>query len=99
MDCFWIGYGLMGGNKIKEIDLNKLIKKRINLIFTTLRNRSDLYKENLINSFKEEILPGFKNEEFKPVIDKIYKFEEINEAHMRMEKNLNKGKIIINLEI
>ena len=89
----------MGGNKIKEIDLNKLMKKRINLIYTTLRNRSDLYKENLINSFKEEILPGFIKGEFKPVIDKIYKLSEINEAHLRMEENLNKGKIIINLEI
>lgn len=99
MDCNWIGYGLMGGNKLKEVDLNKFMRKRINLTYTTLRNRSDLYKEELINSFKKEILPGFSNGTYKPIIDKIYNFQEINDAHLRMEENKNIGKIIINWDI
>lgn len=99
MDCHWISYGMMGGNKIRDFDLSKFLRKRIHFISTTLRNRSDLYKEELIDEFKKESLPKFSDGIYKPVIDKIFNYEEINEAHMRMEENINIGKIIINWDV
>lgn len=95
MDCRWIQYGMMGGNKIKDFDMNKFIRKRIHFICSTLRNRSDEYKTELIKSFVNEIIPHFKSGGLIPVIDKIYSFEQINEAHKRMECNENIGKILI----
>ena len=40
-------------------------------------------------------MPLFKTGELKPIVDKIYDVEEINEAHLRMEENKNIGKILI----
>jgi len=37
----------------------------------------------------------FKTGSFSPIIHKIYDAEQIKEAHDRMEKNENIGKIII----
>jgi len=95
MDCRWITFGLMGGNKLKEFDINKLMRKRINWIFSTLRNRSDEYKAELVKDFTNKILPHFKTGELKPIVDFIYNVEEINEAHKRMEENKNIGKILV----
>ena len=85
----------MGGNLVKEFNLSKFLGKRIQLNFTTLRSRSDEYKTDLISKFASEVLPGFLNGEFKPIIDKIYTVDQIIEAHERMEQNKNIGKIIV----
>jgi tumor protein p53-inducible protein 3 len=37
----------------------------------------------------------FKTGFFSPIIDKVYYVEEMREAHDRMEKNENIGKIVI----
>ncbi len=34
----------------------------------------------------------------KPVVDRVYKLEEIREAHARMESNENFGKIVLLIE-
>ncbi len=95
MDCTWITFGLMGGSKIKEFDINKFMKKRIHWIFSTLRNRSDDYKSNLIKEFSKDILPYFDSGRLKPIVDTVYNVENINEAHKKMEENKNIGKILI----
>jgi tumor protein p53-inducible protein 3 len=37
----------------------------------------------------------FKTGELKPIIDSVYKMSEVSEAHLKMEKNLNIGKIVM----
>jgi len=98
MDCRWVTYGLMGGNKLKEFDIAKMMQKRIQWIFSTLRNRTDNYKNDLIKDFSGNIMPLFKTGEFKPIVDKIFAVEDINEAHLRMEENKNIGKILVKWE-
>ena len=41
MDGEWVLYGLLGGNKISEFNLIKLLGKRIRLNTITLKNQSD----------------------------------------------------------
>jgi len=48
MDARWVIYGTMGGVKIHEANMMKLISKRASLLTSTLRNRTDEYKRNLI---------------------------------------------------
>ena len=48
MDCRWVLYGFLGGSKVPEFDMSLLLKKRIQLLATTLKNRSDQYKADLI---------------------------------------------------
>jgi NADPH:quinone reductase-like Zn-dependent oxidoreductase len=67
-------------------------------LYEFFRNRTDEYKAELIKEFSNEILPKFSTNQFVPVIDKIYSVDQIKEAHERMEKNENIGKIIIKWE-
>ena len=49
MDARWIIYGSMGGFRVKEgANLLKLLSKRGSILTSTLRNRDDAYKTELI---------------------------------------------------
>lgn len=96
LDCRWVCYGFLGGSKLAEFDMAKLMSKRINMFYTTLRNRTDDYKAELTKNFIEEILPKFASKELSTVIDTVYEgVENIKAAHHKMEHNLNKGKLIV----
>jgi tumor protein p53-inducible protein 3 len=98
-DCRWVCYGFLGGSRIGDFNLNKLMEKRINLHFTTLRNRSDEYKAELMKDFSQEIMPKFASGEFTAVIDSIYtSVDNIKEAHHKMENDMNIGKIVVQLK-
>ena len=58
MDCRWILYGFLGGSKVPEFDMSLLLRKRIQLIATTLKNRSDQYKADLIVSVGKALFSG-----------------------------------------
>ena len=53
------------------------------------------YKADLIEQFSKTALPHFSNGRLKPIIHSVYSLEEIQAAHEAVEKNLNIGKIII----
>ncbi|MEH7452905.1 zinc-binding dehydrogenase, partial [Gottfriedia acidiceleris] len=48
--------------------------------------------------FKKDVLPLFTNKKIKPIIDTVYSWHEVNEAHTRMENNLNIGKIVLKID-
>ena len=87
--------GLMGSGK-PELNLGTLLRKRITLIGTVLRSRSLEEKIALTQKFSLHLLLEFDNQ-FETVIDSVFPFESIAEAHTRMENNLNTGKIIIDI--
>jgi putative PIG3 family NAD(P)H quinone oxidoreductase len=87
---------LLGGAKVDQLDLRVLLKKRIQITATTLRARSQDYKIRLARDLSEFALPRFKDGRLKPVIDRIFPWEEVVQAHRYMEENKNIGKIILN---
>ena len=48
MDARWVIYGAMGGVKIKEANMLKLMNKRASILTSILRTRTDDYKGELI---------------------------------------------------
>ncbi len=44
LDSRWVIYGLMGGAKINQLNLAKLMAKRVQISFSTLKTRSDSFK-------------------------------------------------------
>ncbi len=88
----------MGGTKVPEFNLRALFKKRAQMTASTLRNRSLQYKIALSQEFAKRMLPRFKSGELKPVVDKVFSWQEVQEAHRYMEANLNKGKIILRID-
>lgn len=94
-DGRWILLAFMGGAKA-EINLTKILIKRIQLKGSTLRARSIDYKSALIQDFIKKYLGHFESGRLKPTIDKVFDWTNIESAHQYMEDNLNKGKIILN---
>ena len=85
---------LLSGSKIDNFDLRQLMPRRICLMTTTLRTRAAAYQVNLRNTFVEKILPALSNGTAKTVVDKVFDWKDVPEAHKRMEANINAGKII-----
>lgn len=98
VDGRWILIGVLGGSTVGNVDLGALLGKRISLIGTLLTPRSDQYKAELTSEFAEKALPLFKAEKIHPVVDRVFPFEEVADAHRYMEDNKNTGKIILSLE-
>ncbi len=98
MDGRWILIGLLGGAQLENVNLMEMMSKRIQWKGTLLTPRSDQYKEKLTADFAGRALPLFKQGRLKPVIDKVFPMEEVQEAHRRMESNQNIGKIILKMD-
>lgn len=94
-DGRWILLAFMGGTKA-DIDLTKVLMKRIQLKGSTLRAREITYKSNLVDDFTDRYLGYFQSQQLRPIIDKVFDWHDAQAAHQYMENNLNKGKIILN---
>lgn len=88
----------MSGSLVEKVNLAEILRRRLKIIGTTLRNRSLEYKIRLTQEFSEFALTRFSNNQLTPVIDQIFPWQEINQAHQYLESNLNAGKIIIKIK-
>ena len=88
--------GLLGGVQA-QIPLGLLLVKRLNVLGSTLRARSIEEKIVLIESFAKRVLPDFENGLLSPTLDRMFSWEEVDEAHRYMEENLNRGKIVLRI--
>ncbi|RMH75662.1 MAG: NAD(P)H-quinone oxidoreductase [Calditrichaeota bacterium] len=86
---------VMGGRKIPHFDLAPILLRRLQIMGTTLRNRSQAYKIELTREFVKHILPLIEEGRVKPIIDSVFPWEQVQEAHRRMEQKLNVGKIVL----
>jgi putative PIG3 family NAD(P)H quinone oxidoreductase len=88
--------GLMGGGRT-PVNVGLLLAKRSHWVGTTLRTRPLEQKVAVTRQFAAEVLPLFSTGQLRPVIDSRYDFDDIAEAHRRMEANTNAGKIVVRL--
>ena len=87
----------MGGVKVSDLEMGKIVWNRLKIMGSTLRARSLEYKVKLTQDFKHQFWADFENGNFKPVIDSEFDWSNVVEAHQRMDANLNAGKIILNI--
>ena len=87
----------LGGGKVENFDLRKVLSKRLQIIGSTLRARSLEYQIALTEAFSAFAMPGFQQGEIKPIIDKVFDWKEVQEAHRYMEANKNTGKIVLKI--
>ena len=86
--------GLMGGT-ITEINLNTVMRNRLQLIGSVMRTRSIDEKIAITQRFMDRWLPELKNGRLRPIIDTVFPLAQVQEAHAYMEANRNFGKIIL----
>lgn len=96
MDGRLIYLSVLGGSKIAEMSLIPVLNKRLTIKGSLLRNRSRTYKEKLTHHFMGMCMELLEMKKLKPAIDSVYDWNDVEEAHARMEANLNSGKIILN---
>lgn len=73
----------------------KLLGKRASIFTSTLRNRSDEYKTQLIRDMERDCIPAFEEGKLHTVIDSVFPLSRASEALDRMNQNLNVGKIVL----
>jgi NADPH:quinone reductase-like Zn-dependent oxidoreductase len=84
----------MGGVQA-NVNLGMLMVKRISLRGVTLRTRTLEEKLAATRRFATSVLPLLASGKVRPVIDQLYKLEEIGEAHTVMGENKNFGKLVV----
>jgi NADPH:quinone reductase-like Zn-dependent oxidoreductase len=83
----------MGGKRAELTDMGPIVYKRIGIQGTTLRSRDEDYQGKLRDRL-EEYLPHFGTGELNVVIDRVFDWKDIVQAHRTMEGNSTSGKII-----
>jgi tumor protein p53-inducible protein 3 len=96
VDGRWILVGTLGGSRVERLDLGALMGKRVQLTGTTLRARSLEYKAALTRDFAASALPALAQGRLRPVVDRVFPWQQVADAHRYMEENRNIGKIVLN---
>ena len=80
-----------------ELNLIKVMLKRLIITGSTLRIRSKYYKNEILKELIKKIFPYFENNSIKCYIDSIFSFNDIVSAHKSFEKGEHIGKILIRI--
>jgi NADPH:quinone reductase-like Zn-dependent oxidoreductase len=86
--------GLTAGNR-SELDLGVVLRKRLKIIGTALRSRVFEEKAALAREFSQRVVPFFESRQLRPIIDRVYPFEQIGAAHAEMASNTTFGKLVL----
>ena len=86
--------GLVNGASA-PLDMRKVLNKRLTLVGTVLRARSLEEKIALARAFEAEAVPWFESGAVRPVVDRVLKLEEVQEAHRLADANQIVGKIVL----
>ncbi|HEY3354749.1 MAG TPA: NAD(P)H-quinone oxidoreductase [Polyangia bacterium] len=86
--------GTMGG-RTAELDLGRMIARRLTLIGSALRSRPVAEKGELVAAFEREVLPLFAAGRVKPVIDRVLPLAEAPEAHRVVAESAHFGKVVL----
>lgn len=88
--------GTQGGRRA-ELDLGRLLSRRLTIAASTLRARTPREKAALAARVRAEVLPGFTDGSLRPVVDRVLPLEEVAEAHRAMAAGEHIGKIVLRL--
>ncbi len=77
------------------LDLGTLLRQRLTILGSTLRNRSPEQKAKLVADFSARALPRFERGELKAVLAKRYPLAEAGRAHEDLASDWVVGKIVL----
>jgi putative PIG3 family NAD(P)H quinone oxidoreductase len=97
LDGHIVMLSMLGGRFAENIDVAKMLLKRVNIHATTLRSRSNDYKTRLINTFNRDFYQYIEQGTLTPVIYQEYSWFDVEIAHQVMLSNKNIGKLILNV--
>jgi NADPH2:quinone reductase len=77
------------------LDYGIVMHKRLRITGTVLRARSTEEKARATSRFAAHVVPLLEKGLVRPVIDKVYKMDEVRAAHERLESNESFGKVVL----
>lgn len=78
-----------------ELDLRALMVKRARVIGSTLRGRPLAEKVRLVAAFQERFGTHLAAGELKPLVDTVFPWSRVNDAHARLRANDSIGKFVL----
>jgi putative PIG3 family NAD(P)H quinone oxidoreductase len=88
--------GLMGGRNA-SLDIGRLLIKRIRVIGSTLRSRTDASKADIVRQLREQVWPGFTCGTLHPVIHRQYPIKDVEQAFTEVAGNGTIGKVVLSV--
>ncbi|MBU2871557.1 zinc-binding dehydrogenase [Colwellia sp. E2M01] len=88
---------ILGGRYCEQLDVSKMLSKRLTFSASTLRNRSNTYKADLVLNFINDFYSDLAKGSIKPIIDSVYSWHDVEQAHAHMAENNNTGKIVLRI--
>lgn len=85
--------GTMGGREVPNADIGPILFKRLRIEGSTLRSRDEDYQGKLRDRL-EAYGPKFKSGELQIIVNEVFPWEKIQDAHQHMEDGKNSGKIV-----
>jgi putative PIG3 family NAD(P)H quinone oxidoreductase len=80
-----------------NVNFAPMLMKRLSLLATTLRPRSNTEKGAIRDALTREVWPLIDAGRIKPVVDRIFPLAEAQQAHERMKGSAHIGKILLSV--
>jgi NADPH:quinone reductase-like Zn-dependent oxidoreductase len=78
-----------------DLNLMRLMLKRLTLTGSTLRSRSNEEKARIAREVERVVWPWIGAGKVKPVIDSTYPLEQAEQAHQRLQSGAHAGKVVL----
>lgn len=87
--------GYLDGTLRAEIDLDALHAKRLTLFGVSNKLRSAAQRAATVRGLAADLLPAIGDGRIRPLVDRVFPFEQLPAAKAYMESNAQVGKIIV----
>ncbi|WP_273826085.1 MULTISPECIES: zinc-binding dehydrogenase [Pseudomonas] len=93
-DGRWVLIGLMGGRET-QLDLAKILAKRIQLLGSTLRSRDAQFKADLLADLNQHVWPLFADKRLSPQLARTFPIRDAELAFAELASNQVAGKLVL----
>lgn len=86
--------GLMGGRSA-ELDLGRMLQRRLSVQATSLRGRSRADKARIVGAVRENLWPRIEDGGIRPVVDQVLPLADADRAHQVLKESGHVGKVLL----
>ena len=80
-----------------ELDIDALHAKRLKLFGVSNKHRNAEHRAITVRGFTADFLPYFAAGKLKPLVDRVYRFDELPQAKAYVESDAHLGKVVIRM--
>jgi NADPH:quinone reductase len=80
-----------------ELDIDALHAKRLKLFGVSNKHRNAEQRAATVRGFTADFLPYFASGRLKPLVDRVYRFDDLPQAKALVESDAHLGKVVIRM--